>query len=139
MGAWGVKTFENDYAQDWLELLINQSSKKMIIEALYEINTNDEYLEAPECSIALAAIDVIARSNSLKLEDLPEELVLWITKKHGFFRKLIRFNTEEIILAINVLKKITSSSELKELWEESECFEEWLEYQLEIEKLLKRS
>lgn len=137
MGAWGFKTFENDYALDWVGSLIIQNKKDMIISALKEIELNNEYIEAPECSEALCAIEIIASIKSEDSSDLTEELLEWINIKRGLLRKSITFSQSEINLAISTLKKIINDSELKELWQESDNYQEWISYQLKLERKLK--
>lgn len=137
MGAWGLKTFENDYALDWVGSLISQNKKDMVIRALKEIELNNEYIEAPECSEALCAIEIISNIKSKDSSNLPEELLEWINKKRGLLKKSITFSQSEIELAISTLQKIINDSELKELWQESDNYQEWISYQLNLERKLK--
>ena len=75
MGAWGFKTFENDYALDWVDSLICQNKKDMVIRALKEIELNNEYIEGPECCEALCAIELISSIKSEDSSNLTEELL----------------------------------------------------------------
>jgi len=51
--------------------------------------------------------------------------------------KSITFSQSEIDLAISTLQKIINDSELKELWQESDNYQEWISYQLNLERKLK--
>jgi len=137
MGAWGFKTFENDYALDWVDSLICQNKKDMVIRALKEIELNNEYIEGPECSEALCAIELISSIKSEDSSNLTEELLEWINEKRGLLMKSITFSQSEIDLAISTLQKIINDSELKELWQESDNYQEWISYQLNLERKLK--
>jgi hypothetical protein len=128
MGAWGIKNFENDDALDWVYDLVRQSNKNFIINALNKVIRSDDYIEAPESCDALCAIEIIACVKNNRFTDLPEGVESWLKKKHGIFRKIIEFNEKDINLAKTALKKIIKESELKELWEESEDYQEWLSY-----------
>lgn len=52
MGAWGIKSFENDDASDWLYDLEESDDPSVIQKAL---QLDMAYLEAPECCNALAS------------------------------------------------------------------------------------
>jgi len=56
MGAWGVKTFENDDSSDWLYDL-EESNDLSVIEAALNEGGSD-YIEAPEGCNILAAAEV---------------------------------------------------------------------------------
>jgi hypothetical protein len=62
MGTWSVEPFGNDDAADWvyeLEEAEDLSPIEEAIDAVLAVGT--EYLEAPVASVALAAIEVLAR------------------------------------------------------------------------------
>ena len=47
MGAWGIGTFENDDAVEWLDEL-QASADRAVLQSAFEGTENgDEYLEAP--------------------------------------------------------------------------------------------
>lgn len=137
MGAWGVRNFENDDALDWVSAVTETKDTKLIIAALKAIDGNDGYLEAPECCEALCAVEIIASKKSNSPDSLPEELIDWLQKPQGLFRKLPGFTEDQYALARRVLNKITSDSELKELWEESDAYPEWCTVQQNLAEMLK--
>jgi len=87
----------------------------------------DEYLEAPDCENALAAIEFIAAYKGNPSDDLPEDISLWIKEndllnfKSSFFSKKVNI----VDLSLKPIDRILFNSELKELWEESSEFEDW--------------
>jgi hypothetical protein len=62
MGAWDAGSFDNDDAADWLADFCDGPDGERITGALSTVAEMDagEYLEAPECSVGLAAAEVVA-------------------------------------------------------------------------------
>ena len=140
MGAWENGNFGNDDAMDFVSEV---NDKKVILDSIIKISNASaaEYLESPDCSVALAAIEYLAASLGNPSEDFPEEARDWISKN-----KLLPFTqggmfgigkTEVDIIkhANQAIDKIKTNSELQELWQESGEFEDWLNI---VEGLKKR-
>jgi hypothetical protein len=120
MGAWGHKSFENDDALDWVADLEKSTETNVIIEALNTV-TDDakDYLEAPECSIAIAAAEVVAALVGHGAASLPERVNEWLRGKPKPDPSLIAKARRAIVAVL-------ADSELKELWEENiEDFQRW--------------
>jgi hypothetical protein len=132
MGAWGFDSFENDDALDWVATLTEShdfSEIDTVFEAILE-NDND-YLEAPDCSVALAAAEVVAALNGKGSKSLPEEIIEWIKNKPKPSSGLIK-NAQLVI------DKIQTESELLELWKENEdVFPKWLDSLKDLKTRLK--
>jgi hypothetical protein len=140
MGAWGIGNFENDDAGDWVYDLEKSKDKSILHKALNSVLENSDYIEAPECCEALAAAEVIYSGLSSDHSGISEEVIKWLVKKPGLFKKPITFEASDAIKAIETINKILHSSELKELWEESDEFEKWNEIENSlIEKLSKHA
>ena len=121
MGAWGMGIFENDDASDWLYELEVARNSAVLEKALNAVVENsDQYLEAPDCTVALAACEILAALKGKPADSLPEEAETWIQQ-----HKSIEAD-ELIILAEAAIERIRTNSELKELWEESRDLDEWL-------------
>ena len=60
MGAWGVGPFENDDASDWVYQLEGAEDLELVRGTLEAAANPQGYLEAPTCSEALAAAEVVA-------------------------------------------------------------------------------
>lgn len=134
MGAWGIKNFENDYALDFCYKFELVKEKKIIIGAIKKIDNENDYLEAPECSEALCAIEMIAAKISNDYSSLPDNIGELLVEKKGLFKRSISFTSDEILISIRVLEKIIKDSELKELWLESDEFDKWLDNQNKLKK-----
>jgi hypothetical protein len=127
MGAWGIGHFDNDDALDYVALLIKSGGISLLIRSLETVIQGD-VVATYECTEALAAAEVVAALHGSPGE-LPEEAIEWVSKtdkpKDEHLKKL----------AIQAVQKIATSSELKDLWAESDDDESWGE---EIQGLLKR-
>ena len=119
MGAWGAGSFENDDAMDWVSSLIEESGESLLREALAPLaSADDSYLEAPTCSIAIAAAEAIAGARGHPTASLPEEVVSWVKRKPVVA-------TDLVVLARAAVDRIIRESELKDLWEESDSADSW--------------
>ena len=79
---------------------------------------SDDYLEAPECSIAIAAAEVVAAMRKRPAAELPEEVTEYVA----------RIGPPPPVLvaaALAALERIRTKSELKELWDENKNSELW--------------
>lgn len=132
MGAWGKGNFENDSALDWvyeltetdnLSLVVStikqvvQSQKPSIIKKVFK--TKPSVIEEPIGSETLAAAEVVAAINGNPCADFPEELGNWVHQHQALEKNLNELARE----AINLVKR---NSELRELWEESDEYSEWI-------------
>ena len=115
MGAWGSGSFENDDALDWLGEFCDEPDKEVISAALETVNEiGSEYLEAPECSTALAAAEVVAALKGAPGENLPEEARECVAKLK------LEVSGGMVAAAAKAVERIRMNSELKELWEEQD-------------------
>ncbi len=129
MGAWGIKTFENDDASDWIYDL-EDTSDLSFIEATLKL-PQDEYLESPDGCNILAAAEVILALQGKPRDGFPESAANWVASNTSLD------TTSLTSLAVSSLEKVLSEeSELKELWEETENFEEWKNDVLSIKATL---
>jgi len=116
MGAWGLLFDENDDAADWLAEF-GDSPQWSIVDQALELR-DDEYLEAPECSNALAAAEVVAAALGKASPRLEPEIVAWA-----------RHTPEEAELrrakARAALIRVRDDSELGELWQDSDEHADW--------------
>ena len=73
MGAWGCGSFENDDAVDWV-YEFESSGVAAVASALEHVSSiaEDEYLEAPEASAAIAAAEIVAAAQDGDLSKLSE-------------------------------------------------------------------
>lgn len=113
MGAWGYKPLENDTASDLFDEFKETKDTSILESALDKVNDLEEgaYLEAPEAEEALATIYILLYEEiKINKEDLEKLL-----KKSGL-----------------AIAKIIENSELKELWEETDDYGDWLKSLAEL-------
>jgi hypothetical protein len=127
MGAWDSDNFSNDDAADWLSELLDGDSIEPVKDALASIldEPPGEYLEAPECSSALVAAEVVAAAMGRPAEQTPEEALDWVND-HG---REIAERVELLEMARRAVGRIQENSELKDLWDESDALDEWNQVQ----------
>ena len=116
MGAWGSGVFENDDASDWVWELEDDTDGRVLIEALSIVVDTpvDEQPEAPDCSNALAAAEVVASARATSsTSHLPTEALVWI-QAH---RELVTPGL--VALASGAVERVAIDSELKDLWDEA--------------------
>jgi Domain of unknown function (DUF4259) len=133
MGAWETGNFGNDDAMDFVGDITETNGKDLILSAIQAIINNTDYIESSDCCTALAAIEFIAAAKGNACDDFPEEAEEWLSKNKlmpftkGGFMGIGAKEVDVITLSSKAIEKIKTESELKELWEESGEFEEWLE------------
>jgi hypothetical protein len=120
MGAWGINTFENDDAADWLGEFCDEPTEELLFDAFSTVNDiGDDYLEAPESSAALAAAEIVAVLQGKPSPHCPE-------KAQDCVRHLNFQSSDKLISAARkAVARIQTDSELKELWEDSDDFSQW--------------
>ena len=116
MGAWGVLAFDNDDANDWAYGLDDVDDLSLVEGAFEAVEGEDDYLEAPEGSNALAACEVLARllGNPGYQNAYTEKVDQWVK------RNPIKPPPELLARASSVIDRILGEeSELAGLWEEA--------------------
>lgn len=117
MGAWGQGNFENDNALDYLNDVLDQDELSYLHAAFDAALQGD--IDSPEACEALAAVEVLCAACGAPADDASEELLEWVEGKSDVPEELIA----EGLRAIAAVK---TESELRELWEETDDFEDWL-------------
>ena len=128
MGAWSHGSFDNDDALDWVGELEEAEGTEPIAEAFDAVLGADDYLEAPEASMGIAAAEVVAALLGKPAAKLPDEVASWVVGKEPPKPALVK-------KAQRVIERILKDSELKDLWADSEDSAKW---QQEVEGLLRR-
>jgi len=125
MGTWAVDAFGNDYAQDWAQDLQEISNLDAVEDTLNTaLDTGAGELEAPFAAEALVAIEVVARlqgKGGAASED-SAAVDQWVGARKPKARR--RADLEEKALQA-IARILSDQSELRELWAESEHYEEW--------------
>jgi hypothetical protein len=119
MGAWGVESFENDDALDWLANLEQADDEQFLVETLTAAIEEAGYLEVGVASNAIAAAEVVAALAGRPAPNLPEAATAWVTT-----HPTPRLGNLEA-LSRRALARIEGESELASLWAEGDA-ELWL-------------
>lgn len=123
MGAWGYKNFENDTAIDWFAELEESLDKELVIPYLTKILNETDFIDDEESFITLAVLEGL--NGRLKL--ISTDYILPQLE-----------SVDTILLAqmvIKAAKKILffkEHSEVRELWEESDEYYQWFNYQVSL-------
>ena len=60
MGAWGVESFDNDGAGDFLDQVVYGDNLDAVYEAFQTVLDNDDYIVVDDAQAAVAAGEVVA-------------------------------------------------------------------------------
>jgi hypothetical protein len=127
VGTWAIGPFGNDFAQDWAEDLQESKDLYFIEETLDNVLQAEttEYLEAPFGAEALAAVETWSRlqgKGGQQDEDSAavDEWVAEVKAKLGKPRPDIADKARRVLALV-----LSEGSELRELWQDSEHYEEW--------------
>lgn len=127
MGAWGYGNLENDTVLDWVVDLLETEDLSLITESITMV-LEDDYLDADTAAIATGAIEILAAlQNRPGKEEFDDKLNEWIKEHKGKGANLL-------VTAQKALEKILLESELKDLWEETEEYENWVKTIKELEE-----
>ncbi|MEZ5939274.1 MAG: DUF4259 domain-containing protein [Hyphomonadaceae bacterium] len=120
MGAWSHRSFDNDDALDFIEE-VEADGEPAVANAFEVVNHlgADDYLEAPDASVAVAAAELVAAALGKPLAGLPDEARALVPKIRT--QKTLRGP------ALKAVTRVLEDSELLGLWKESKDFEPWRE------------
>lgn len=131
MGTWGVKTFENDSACDWIHELEESLGSEFLETSLS--TELDDYgdLDAYDGTRVLCAAEVICALLGKPSADLPEEVIKWVEENRN-----VDLSSLQIICSTQVSLVLADNSELKDLWLETE--ENYSSWKANVDSLLNR-
>lgn len=144
MGTWDYGSFENDTAMDWVCGLATPEKRLFglfkpdpfhyCIEPT-EVAIDSKILDADVCCKVLAGAECIALLRGQPTPKLPDEILHWQQQNPGMEK--VANNEETIRRVIEAVELVRNSnrSELRELWAESDDYENWL---TEVDDLLAR-
>ena len=120
MGAWGLKSFDNDDAMDWVAELEEAGAEAVKASLDAALNDNDE-LESPEACEALAAAEVVAAAKTGDPTNLAQDAASALARHASEIA-----TPENIVLAKDAVERIKAKSELRDLWQETDEFDAWI-------------
>ena len=128
MGAWGYGNFENDALLNSLNYFVEEAEDSVvaIAEAFRWLDEPDGLSDDDMCSEMLAACEVIAALKGAPAPDLPENVQDWVQEHQ--FEEVEHLRTT----ALAAIEQITTESELKNLWEDSDDYSNWLAVQADL-------
>ncbi len=123
MPGWGTGSFENEDAQSFLGRL-NSLGIDDLRPILARAADREDYLEAPESSIAVAVAEIVAALVAAAKDETassatPRQIFDWISKSSG------GAPPDLVDLARRAVERVRTNSELKDLWLEAEGLNEW--------------
>ena len=133
-GAWGVGSFENDDALDYVE----QTMEDDIFQAVgvpfshVVLAQNEGFIDAPTGSQVLAAAEIYAAIRGKPGTDFPGDIALWVESKSW------KIDDKVFSFAEYCSRQVLDPdrSELAQLWQEDpEFYDKWL---ATVNDLLKR-
>ncbi|MCB8921536.1 MAG: DUF4259 domain-containing protein [Ardenticatenaceae bacterium] len=121
MGTWGVGSFENDMALDWL-FDFGENDFRLIDRTLAGVAhlTDVDYLDVVEASEALAAAECVAAAGGFPATNIPEDLQDWLDENSP-----ITLKPDYVVMARKATARVQSHSELQELWDDTDETEAW--------------
>jgi hypothetical protein len=133
VSIWGSDSFENDDALDWIADFCDDPDQELLVDALSRVAEMDFFdcLAAPECTVAIAAAEVVAALRGAPNPNLPAKGSECVS------RLTIEADSRFVHLALKAVERIKTDSELKDLWDESENQDEWYSAMASLEVRLK--
>jgi len=131
MGIWAEGSFDNDDAGDWVWELEEAEDVVILEEAFSAIIDNEDDLEAPDCSVAVAAAEVVAALRQHPANNLPKEVQTFVSHVDS------QPSESLIASALAALKRVRTKSELQELWDSGANGEKWRQAIAELESRLR--
>lgn len=123
MGAWGVGTFEDDTALDWIEEEYSAAGVEAVRSALQDVIDLEpgDTIELGLATAARAAAEIVALAF-----DAGGELGSDVSETAAEHAEQVAEYDDLPALALVALARITGeASELAELWDESDASAEW--------------
>lgn len=133
MGTWGTGSFDNDDAADFLADVMESGDLSLIREALDNVLTSTQYVEAPDAWQAIVAAEIVAYAmrRPTPAAERNTELGQWIDRLRPAVDPTL---PEQAGRALS--RVLAQNSELRELWEESEAFCDWQAAVCELQRQL---
>jgi len=122
MGAWGIGSFENDDAADFMIDALESGDLSLMGEVFDNVLTSTEYVEAPDATVAIAAAEIVAAALGRPTRAAQEEagLAAWLARIRPTIDAHLATQARTALTRI-----LADNSELRELWKETERFHDW--------------
>ncbi|MDH5636928.1 MAG: DUF4259 domain-containing protein [Nitrospinota bacterium] len=136
MSVWGVGSFDNDTALDLVEELLEVDRGATILVSSLQATAAtplDELIDSEDAAETLVAAEYLAAAKGSAADNLPEQAKQWLEENDliagdilvgGSRDKKEKWLTDIALKAIGIIQSV--NSELNQMWEESEDYDEWL-------------
>ncbi|MBX2883537.1 MAG: DUF4259 domain-containing protein [Granulosicoccus sp.] len=131
-GAWGIGSFENDDALDFIDSFEDNPRVESVVATLKGIANHQGYLQASDGAYAIVAAEILAVMNDHSNANVPDSIVMWSKNQS-------KPKPEHLQLGLRALSKVCDFelSELAQLWsEDPEMLEKWKLHLAELESWL---
>lgn len=118
MGTWNTEHFDNDTAMDWIYDFSLAPYESTLETAFTQVLNSNDFIDADDGAIALAAAEVIAAAKGRVGTSWPEDIAIPTD---------LRIPAAMVAQALQAIDAVAGNdtSELRELWAESDAFEAW--------------
>ena len=122
MGTWGIGSFENDDAADFMIDLLDSGDLSLVREVLDNVLTSTEYVEAPDATLAIVGAEIVAaaRGRPTVAAQQEEGLADWLARIRPAIDANLAMQARDALTRI-----LADQSELRELWEETDDIHDW--------------
>jgi Domain of unknown function (DUF4259) len=133
MGAWGMGSFENDDALDFVGVLAGGGGPEVIVEALQSVASAGVTapITAPTAARAVAAAEMVAAGRGKACDGLPADAGAWLGKN-----TMAAASMRD--LAARAVQRIAEASDLRTIWEKGHPSDAkaWIDGVLELGRRL---
>lgn len=121
MGAWGVGSFENDNACDWA-CDLEDAEDLSVVRTAFDNVFEDDYVDRDVAAPGIAACEVLAalKGNPITKYEAYPSVNDWV-KAHPQSVPADLVSKAHLVLD----RILAADSEMNELWEESDNYENW--------------
>ncbi|CAN4279860.1 DUF4259 domain-containing protein [Pseudoxanthomonas sp. LjRoot125] len=122
MGTWGIGSFENDDAADFMIDALKSGDLSLLGEVFDNVLTSTEYVEAPDATVAIVAAEIVAAAQGRPTPAAQREdgLAEWLASIRPTIDVALATQARDALARI-----LAEHSELRELWEDTDDFHEW--------------
>ncbi len=130
MGTWGIGSFENDDAWDWVSELERGEHGELIEQTLDAAQPGPRVPDAIDGALCIVAAEAVAAWIGRPAHGLPEEIGEWIDRQGA-----APFGLCE--RALRGLHQVVTDSGLRDMWSREGRLSAWVQHVSEIERRLR--
>jgi len=121
MGTWGIKTFEDDDARDWIYKLEDTDDPLVFLRDSLKYPETNVYFDSIRAKLVLCASEIIYGLLQTPREGVPENAVDWINSNKG-----LDVSDLKDLCIKGIDRVLADNSELKDLWSENtDLYQQW--------------